>query len=135
MTRREYSENTAPYDLAVLATLVGEDPAVVAETLDLFVRVAREWLADSAQARAAGDRRALGRLAHRMRSSAHAIGARPLAKACTDSEAIAGSGDVAGALAAAAHAEAVLGALLTALAAEPACHASKASSETGRENR
>lgn len=72
----------SPFDLAALARMVGPDPAELADAVALFLDSARAWQADARDAAARGDRAALGRLGHRLKSSAAALGAIELASAC-----------------------------------------------------
>jgi len=77
------------YDLEVLAALVGPDPAVLQETLDLFVTVASVWREELSTA----SLDEFARLGHRMKSSARSIGAFALGDRCEALELAADSGD------------------------------------------
>lgn len=96
------AEAGSPFDLAVLARLVGDDPEAIAEAVALFIAVNESWCEDVRSALARGDAEALGRLGHRLKSSAAALGAARLREACAALEAEAEAGPSPAALVAAA---------------------------------
>lgn len=79
-----------------LAAMVGEDSAAQARLLKKFLVSARAQLDDMAAAEQGGDAAALGALGHKLKSSARAIGADPLADACATLEAQGKAGDMSG---------------------------------------
>ena len=82
-----------PVDLNALKELVGDDPAVLREVLqDFRVSVAR-IVADLRTACAAGQTRAAGGAAHKLKSSARTIGAFTLGELCADMERAGDAGD------------------------------------------
>lgn len=123
------------YDRAALAALVGDDPAVLAETLDLFASTARAWQHECARAQESDDRACLARLGHRLKSSARAIGATELADACAALEQSAERGVETAARQDAVHAQAVLARVLSALQDDPACQVTRSSRDSGRANK
>ena len=72
--------------LAVLAGLVGDDPAVIHEFLADFQASARAAAAEMQQAKQAGDLALVGATAHRLKSSSRAVGALPLGDLCAELE-------------------------------------------------
>ncbi len=72
--------------LAVLAGLVGDDPAVIKEFLADFQASARAAAEEMRQARLAGDLTQVGATAHRLKSSSRAVGVLPLGDLCAELE-------------------------------------------------
>jgi len=85
-------------DVNVLAALVGDDPATLREFLRDFRASAATIAAELSAACAAGDAARAGALAHKLKSSARAVGALALGEICAELEA-AGQAGAAGALA------------------------------------
>jgi PAS domain S-box-containing protein len=73
-------------DLAVLAGLVGDDPAVLHDFLAEFRANATRLVAEVEAAQAAGDLMRLSRAAHRLKSNARSVGAMPFADLCAELE-------------------------------------------------
>jgi PAS domain S-box-containing protein len=71
-------------DVAVLKALVGDDAAIVREFLGDFRLSAQALATELATARAAGDVRQIGSIAHRLRASSRAIGAMALGDLCAE---------------------------------------------------
>jgi PAS domain S-box-containing protein len=69
-------------DLAVLAGLVGDDPAKIAKFSARFVQTAGDTLAEMESAVAASDLHALGQLGHRLKSAAFTVGAMRFGELC-----------------------------------------------------
>ena len=80
-----------PADPAVLASLVGDDPAVLREFFLDFARVASEAEAALVSALQGGRLRDAASVAHRLRASALAVGALELGEQCAGIEAAAGA--------------------------------------------
>ncbi len=78
-------------DLNVLADLVGDDPAVIAEVLDAFRQSATLHAAAMTRSIAVGDTPAASDAAHKLKSGARAIGALRLGDLCERIEALATS--------------------------------------------
>jgi PAS domain S-box-containing protein len=72
--------------IAVLAGLVGDDPAVIREFLADFQISARAAAEEIRQARDAGDLAQVNATAHRLKSSSRAVGALPLGDLCAELE-------------------------------------------------
>jgi PAS domain S-box-containing protein len=81
--------------LAVLAGLVGDDPAVIREFVVDFRASARAAAAEIQQASTAGDLALVGATAHRLKSSSRAVGALPLGDLCAELEKAGKLGDAA----------------------------------------
>jgi CheY-like chemotaxis protein/HPt (histidine-containing phosphotransfer) domain-containing protein len=75
-----------PADLAVLAQLVGTDPAVIAEVLQSFRRSAERSSRELVQGAADGAFKAVGDAAHKLKSDARTIGALRLGEICVQFE-------------------------------------------------
>ncbi len=73
-------------ELAVLAGLVGDDPAVIREFVADFQASARAAAEEIQRAIAAGDLTLAGTTAHRLKSSSRAVGALPLGDLCAELE-------------------------------------------------
>lgn len=130
------AEARSSYDLAVLARLVGDDRAALVDAVELFLELAPAWRDDLGAARARGDLAALDRLAHRMKSSAAALGAHRLAQACGELEHAAASGDAPAVATQVDAAHDALSALVVELAADPVLdHSTSPGRASGRENR
>ncbi len=80
------SQTPTHLQLAVLAGLVGDDPAVIREFVADFRASARAAADEIAGAYAAGDLTAVGAIAHRLKSSSRAVGALPLGDLCAELE-------------------------------------------------
>ncbi|MDP1890847.1 MAG: GAF domain-containing protein [Gemmatimonadaceae bacterium] len=72
--------------ITVLASLVGDDPAVIREFLADFQASARSAAEEIQQARESGDLAQVGATAHRLKSSSRAVGALPLGELCAELE-------------------------------------------------
>lgn len=72
--------NSAPVDLGVLPALTGCDEAMLAEFLEDFLAVTTQGLQEMELADRRGDARALGQIAHRLKSSARQVGALELGR-------------------------------------------------------
>ncbi len=92
--------SSATLDVSVLAALVGDGPAVIREFLLDFRGSAATIAAELSAACAAGDAAQVGALAHKLKSSARAVGALALGDRCAELEAAgkANENDVLGAL-------------------------------------
>jgi HPt (histidine-containing phosphotransfer) domain-containing protein len=87
------TEASNAVDIKVLAALVGNEPAVIREFLIDFSSSAAQ-IADALRtAFATGDSRATGALAHKLKSSARAVGALALGELCAAMEQAGKSGD------------------------------------------
>ncbi|MDO9424032.1 MAG: PAS domain S-box protein [Methylobacter sp.] len=75
-----------PVDVNVLKALVGDDPAVISEFLHDFRDSATQIAAELKTAYAAGQTAQVGALAHKLKSSAHSVGALALGELCADIE-------------------------------------------------
>lgn len=82
------------FDTDILRELVGDEPALVLEILEYFDDVATGIRADLQRAARTGDAAAAGMIAHRLKSSAHSVGALPLGALCARLEACVESGRV-----------------------------------------
>ena len=71
-----------PVDLSVLRALVNQDATKVARFAEAFLRNTQATVAEMTECGADRDLPGLGRLAHRLRSSAATVGARSLADRC-----------------------------------------------------
>lgn len=71
-------------DIAVLKSLVGDDPEIVHEFLADFRRSARGLAEELAVARTDNDIRHIGSIAHRLRASSRSIGAMVLGDLCAE---------------------------------------------------
>lgn len=131
------AEPESSFDLAVLARLVGDDREAIADAVELFIRTGEAWRDDVSAAAGRGDADTLGRLGHRLKSSAAAIGAERLRHACQALETEADGARRPAALAdAVQHAQHALALVLTGLAAETVRdQAIRSGSAKGRENR
>ena len=85
---------SAPVDVSVLKALVGDDPTVVDELLQEFRLNARGIAAELRRACAAGQATATGAAAHKLKSSARAVGALALGKLCDAMEQAGKTGQV-----------------------------------------
>lgn len=85
-----------PFDLSVLAGLVGDDPDVQRKLIGKFTRTAGSTI--DAIHKASGEDLAeeVGRLAHKLKSSARTMGANELGDLCESLEKAGKSGDRAG---------------------------------------
>ena len=75
-----------PVDVSVLEGLVGDDPVIVREFLEQFRLSARQAAAELRTACAEGQRAQSGALAHKLKSSARAVGALALGEVCEELE-------------------------------------------------
>jgi CheY-like chemotaxis protein/HPt (histidine-containing phosphotransfer) domain-containing protein len=73
-------------DVAVLQSLVGNDPAIVREVLVEFLASVRRDAGDLCAAFAAGDVRQVGAIAHKLKAPAHTVGAMALGALCAELE-------------------------------------------------
>jgi len=80
------AESVPALQIAILASLVGDDPAVLREFLADFRASAAALSAEIAQAERNGDLAQVGALAHRLKSSARSVGAVPLGDVCAELE-------------------------------------------------
>lgn len=76
------TEVAPPVDISVLKALVGEDPAVLHDVLQDFIKSAAPIAANLHAACAAGEGEAARTAAHKLKSSARAIGALALGELC-----------------------------------------------------
>jgi len=91
--RRDVRQRTvAPADLAVLAGLVGDDPAVIAEMLRAFRADARRASEALRASIAAGSTEDTAAAAHRLKAGARTIGAHRLGDLCEEIERAAEAG-------------------------------------------
>ena len=81
-------------DLGALIALIGDDPEVIAETLDIFARGAKQASASIRLAVRNGSAASAGEAAHKFKSGARAIGATRLDDVCARIEELAGVGDI-----------------------------------------
>jgi PAS domain S-box-containing protein len=81
-------------DTAVLAQLVGSDPALIAEFLRDYLESSKKTGAEIQAAFAGGDWAAVGALAHRLRSSSRSVGALALGECCEKLELVGTADDV-----------------------------------------
>ena len=75
-----------PVDLRVLASLVGDDPAVINELLQDFQTSTAKIAAELLSACTAGEMAATGAAAHKLKSSAFSVGAQALGELCVEIE-------------------------------------------------
>ena len=87
-------------DLTKLTALFGQDRSKLARLTEVFLRTAGQTLDQMQQARERGATEELGRLAHKLKGSAVALGAAALAGSCQGIESAARQGDAASAEAA-----------------------------------
>jgi two-component system sensor histidine kinase/response regulator len=85
--------NMPALDLQALEKLVGGNAEKVARLLGVFMKTTRETLREMTEAMNGGHFNAVGRLAHRLRSSAATVGAHRLALKCESLESSAGGAD------------------------------------------
>ncbi|CAA7624801.1 response regulator [Magnetospirillum sp. SS-4] len=83
----------ALFDPHALAAMVGDDPAAIAEVLRDFIEPAGRMAADIQTALAGDDPQAAGRAAHKLKSSARAVGTQLLADCCLELEQAGKAGD------------------------------------------
>jgi HPt (histidine-containing phosphotransfer) domain-containing protein len=76
----------AAVDVGVLKGLVGDDPAIVREFLADYLAAARRSATELRAAQAAGDIRAIGSIAHKLKSSSRSVGALALGDLCAELE-------------------------------------------------
>jgi len=81
-------------DVSVLKALVGDDPEMIRELLHDFRRSATGIAAELRTAYAAGQARASGAAAHKLKSSARAVGALVLGELCEEIEQAGKAGQV-----------------------------------------
>ena len=74
---------TPVLEVGVLASLVGDDPAVIRDVLDDYRASLAGLLTELLDATNAADTRRLGSVAHRLKSSSRAVGALRLGDACS----------------------------------------------------
>jgi two-component system, sensor histidine kinase and response regulator len=79
----------------VLATLLQHDPTQIARFSEMFLAGARDTLNEMQVAYTADDLHEIGRLAHRVKSSAATVGAMPFAEKCAEIQEMVRSGDTA----------------------------------------
>ncbi len=89
------ADGQAAVDLATLAAMVGDDPAIQARILAKFLTAAGQALTDIAAARSRDDAAAMADLGHKFKSSARTIGATALGNACEALEQAGKTGDMA----------------------------------------
>jgi HPt (histidine-containing phosphotransfer) domain-containing protein len=77
-----HGQRTAPVDATVLPSLVGDDAAVLGEFMLDFLEGAVRAATELANALAAGHVTSVGAVAHRLKSSARAVGALHLGELC-----------------------------------------------------
>jgi PAS domain S-box-containing protein len=80
------AQSAAAVDLGVLKGLVGDDPEIVREFLAEYLAAARRSATDFRAARAAGDIRTIGAIAHKLKSSSRSVGALALGDLCAELE-------------------------------------------------
>jgi HPt (histidine-containing phosphotransfer) domain-containing protein len=83
-----------PVDVSVLQALVGDDPAMIREFLQDFHSSATRIAAELKTADAAGQAAQVGALAHKLKSSARAVGALALGERCAELEQAGKAGQV-----------------------------------------
>ena len=81
------------FDPHALAAMVGDDPAAIAEVLRDFIEPAGRMAAEIRAVLAGDDPAAVGRTAHKLKSSARAVGAAALAGCCAGLEKAGKAGD------------------------------------------
>jgi len=84
---------TAPVDLNVLKKLFGDDPQTIREILSDFIGPSRDNVADIQAAFEADAAEEVGKAAHKLKSSARAVGAMELAELCLVLERAGKAGD------------------------------------------
>jgi PAS domain S-box-containing protein len=92
--RIESAMTTAPVDVSVLKALVGDDPAMISELLQDFRLSATGIAAELRSACAAGQAGASSAAAHKLKSSARAVGALALGELCEEMEQAGKAGEV-----------------------------------------
>jgi two-component system sensor histidine kinase EvgS len=85
--------NKGPVDVSVLAALIGDDPALLHEFLTNFHASAGAISIELNAAFAAAKNSHVGELAHKLKSSARAVGALTLGELCAELESAAKAGD------------------------------------------
>lgn len=80
------ARSTVPVDVRVIASLVGDDPAVIHELLQHFQTSTIKIAAELQAAYAAGETAAAGAAAHKLKSSAFSVGAQALGELCAKIE-------------------------------------------------
>jgi HPt (histidine-containing phosphotransfer) domain-containing protein len=85
------NELSPSIDVAVLAAQVGSDPAVLRDLLNEFGRSARAVVAELMRASAGGQVERVRALAHKLTSSAYAVGACALGQLCVELAVLAAS--------------------------------------------
>ncbi len=81
------SVHTAPaLDVAVLESLVGDDPQVVSEFLEAYRTSVGRLAIELRAARAADDIRQIGAIAHKLKSSSRSVGALVMGDLCAELE-------------------------------------------------
>jgi two-component system sensor histidine kinase/response regulator len=85
---------SVPVDVSVLKALVGDDPAMISELLHDFRLSATGIAAELRSASAAGQARASGAAAHKLKSSARSVGALALGELCEAMEQAGNTGQV-----------------------------------------
>jgi HPt (histidine-containing phosphotransfer) domain-containing protein len=88
-------EAEPPVDISVLKALVGEDPAVLHDVLQDFIGTTARIAAELRAACAAGQGSAARAAAHKLKSSARAVGALALGELCETLEKAGATGDAA----------------------------------------
>ncbi len=83
-----------PVDVTVLVTLIGDDPVIRKDFLQDFRRGARQIATELKAAYGAGQVAQVSALAHRLKSSARAVGALGLGEVCDKIEQAGGTGQV-----------------------------------------
>jgi PAS domain S-box-containing protein len=73
-------------DLAVLANMIGDDPAKITKFAERFVETSHRTLGEMKTALAAKDLATLGGLGHRLKSAAYAVGAMRFGDLCDEME-------------------------------------------------
>ena len=91
--------STAPVDVSVLMSLVGEDPVVIHDLLQDFQARARQIAVEMSAAGAAGNTTAVSDAAHKLKSSAFSVGAGALGELCAEIEQLGKTGQIEGVLA------------------------------------
>ncbi len=85
-----------PLDVAVLRQFVGDDPVAVRDFLVAFRATAEQQTNEIREGAAAADLPRVARMAHRLKSTARAVGALPFGEGCADLERVAKLGDIDG---------------------------------------
>jgi CheY-like chemotaxis protein len=81
-TAEQYDHNATPFDHSVLQDTLGKEPDKHRPVLHIFQQSAPASAEEIQQAICSQDLPALGNAAHKLKSAARAIGARPLATIC-----------------------------------------------------